>query len=220
MFLFCSLTGSVPKSFQSMTRLQTFLIQNNKLSGPLQNCFDPETQTVLEHVDVGNNHFTGTLPLSIFNGMSLLTFSAVRNCLSGSLSDDLCLAPNLNVLSLDGLHTAKECQNVFFPLISQSYLQSNYIHGTIAPCLFRLPSLQTLHLSGNGFTGPIIVPTSINSNFADLSLSYNLLTGTIPDIIQNKQWNSLDLSHNKLNGFLSHNIPSYDSNQNLKLSGG
>ena len=74
--------------------------------------------------------------------------------------------------------------------------------GAIPACLFHMPSLRTLHLSGNGHSGSLPSDAFPQLSLTDISLSHNALTGTIPLFIQHRLWNSLDLSFNKLTGAL------------------
>lgn len=66
--------------------------------------------------------------------------------------------------------------------------------GTLPACLLQMGNLTTLHLSGNGFTGPLPeVGEQLGKSLSDLSLSHNLLTGSIHLSIQNREWLNLDL---------------------------
>jgi hypothetical protein len=75
-----------------------------------------------------------------------------------------------------------------------------------------MPSLNTLHLSGNEITGSIPEDLILSDSLTDLVLSYNQLTGTIPVAIQVKEWNNLDLSYNRLTGELNENFHSFTTN--------
>eukprot|EP01034_Spumella_vulgaris_P047397 gene47397-biopygen15631 len=84
-----------------------------------------------------------------------------------------------------------------------------------------MPKLQTLHISGNNIEWSF--PTSIGNgkitigdSLTELSLAHNQLTGTVPDVIWNKQWISLDLSFNKLTGVIPGNL-NVSSNTSLTL---
>ena len=75
--------------------------------------------------------------------------------------------------------------------------------GTLPICLFQLPNLTTLHLSGNKFTGSIPSTVALSDALSDVSLSHNSLTGAIPEVIQQRRWYNLDLSYNRLSATLS-----------------
>jgi hypothetical protein len=76
------------------------------------------------------------------------------------------------------------------------------VHGTIPACLFDMPYLVSLHLAGNGLTGPLPELGAISAQLVDMAVSHNILTGTIPAIIQERGWLHLDLSYNRLSGSL------------------
>jgi Leucine-rich repeat (LRR) protein len=194
-------SGSLPRSLSNLTQLQELQVQNNHLSGTLDGVFDWRMQHQLSVIQVENNQLTGSLPAEVFALTGLLTFAAVSNCLQGTLPAQACNSSQLEALVLDGVSSAKACRSALLPGVSSSYSTTKTLHGTLPPCLFQLPSLTTLHLSGNGFTGqiPDIEPSA---SLLDLTLSHNLLTGSIPAPFQRRQWLELDLSYNRLSGTL------------------
>jgi Leucine-rich repeat (LRR) protein len=206
-------TGKFPATVQSAQLLEELSVQNNQLSGSLNAFLGGEDKAVktnfekLRNINLSGNRFTGTLPVNFFaNATSLQSFVATSNCLSGSIPEEICFASFLISLSLDGLSTAENCRVPLFSAVSSlfdGFAVRHFMQGTIPPCLYEMPSLQLLHLSGNGITGTISSNTRIADTLTDLSLSHNLITGTIPMNIQNKYWENLDLSYNKLTGTLS-----------------
>jgi hypothetical protein len=206
-----SLTGSIGSYFAGLKNLKILLLQNNELTGKVELLVNSAEQKVLNTIDLSNNKLSGSLPMeSIFNLPQLLSFAAVKNCLSGSLSEVICSSnQTLQVLALDGLSTAENCRNRIFPDISasQAYFLQHHLTGSIPDCLFtEMKALMTLHLSGNGLTGSIPDVSTISS-LQDLSLAYNQLTGTIPLALQEySSWANFDLSHNKIHGILDKRI--------------
>jgi Leucine-rich repeat (LRR) protein len=204
-------TGKVPSGVQGMQLLEEFFIQNNQLSGSLDGFLGgaeyvrKSNLAKLRNLNLFGNKFTGTLPYSFFaNATSLQSFVSGSNCLSGSIPEIICSVHFLITLSLDGLST--NCRVPLFTAVSplfDGFTVRHFLQGTIPPCLYEMPSLQLLHLSGNGITGSIPSNITIRDTLTDLSLSHNLLTGTIPNNIQTKYWENLDLSYNKLTGTLS-----------------
>jgi Leucine-rich repeat (LRR) protein len=198
-------SGSIPSGLSSLSALQELQLQDNDLTGSLTPLFEPSAQTALGVVLLENNRLTGTLPDAAFLLPVLTTLVAVGNCLHGTLPVTLCSAPLLRVLVLDGASSARACRRALLPgLVSSgsSYTTQLALYGTLPACLFHMPYLTTLHLSGNGFTGPL--PNAANSSDAllDVALSHNLLTGTISAAMQRREWGSLDLSYNRLSGSL------------------
>ncbi len=173
----------------------------------------------LVNFDVSNNQLTGTLPDFTFIAPSLKTFAASSNCIDGTISDNICTISSFTLLALDGLSTATKCRTKFFPSsrFFNGFYVNSYIKNGIPDCLFTMPNLQTLQLSGNGLTGSLPSNMNISNSLTDLSLSHNQLTGTIPLYIQEREWTNLDLSYNKLGGILSNDFHSYDDESSLSL---
>lgn len=160
------------------------------------------------------------LPSDIFQAPTLLSFAAVKNCFTGSIPSSICSATLLQTLALDGLHSAAGCthkiysslsHSLFTTIISMSsYELSSAIDGSIPSCIYSLPNLHTMHLSGNGIrdTFPSFAVSRwskdlpISASLTDLSLSHNSLRGEIPSAIQQHAWYNLDLSFNALSGTL------------------
>jgi hypothetical protein len=215
-------TGSIPSFYSNLTFLYQFFIQNNHLHGNMNQILN-ETflySFLLTNIDLSNNQFTGEISSFFFDirgkqSFSVLqSFAAVSNCLYTTIPSTICLNHNLTTLALDGLSASSNCQNRFFfhQLSSSSSFNGFYlkdtIQGSIPPCLFTMSNLQTLHLSGNGFTGSLSSTVmNVSHSLTDLSLSHNSFSGTIPNILQEKEnWINLDLSYNKLTGTLSNSF--------------
>jgi Leucine-rich repeat (LRR) protein len=210
------LTGPIPQSLRTLAKLQVLFLQNNMLTGPLYNSIRIVSLT---NIDVSNNQFTGFIPSFVQITPSLSSFAASSNCLSGTIPVDICELTTFTVVTLNGLSSSTKCRISYFPdsPLLTAFTVRNYLLNGIPSCLFRMPNLQTLHLSGNGLTGSLPSNVNISSSLSDLSLSHNQLTGTIPLSIQERSWINLDLSYNKLTGTLSSSFSSYDSESSLSL---
>jgi Leucine-rich repeat (LRR) protein len=187
------LSGTIPASFQQLRSLQLLMLQDNQLRGSIEGLFDSALQRNLSTVQLSGNQLTGTLPAAAFLLPSLSSFAAVENCFDGPLPEEaICSGTHLTALVLDGLHSASSCKRS----------RSRFTLGTLPPCVLSLPNLATLHLSGSGLTGSLSAEVTISAALTDLSLSHNLLTGTIPAGILDRDWDKLDLSYNRLAGTL------------------
>ena len=196
--------GKVP-SLSSLPQLQVVLLQNNGLTGNLDDVFDPITQLQIETIVLNNNQLTGTLPAAIFQ-LKLVTFVGSSNCFKGPLPiEPICNNFNMVSFVVDGMSSASSCRNKLF---ISAYALQHAIGGKIDICLFKLPNITTLHLSGNEFTGSIQSSITISNTLTDLSVSHNALTGSIPEQIQMKRWTNIDLSYNRLSGTLLSNFAS------------
>ena len=194
-------TGILEDKFVGSKRLRLLFANNNAFHGLLQNIFNITTQRSLRYVDLSSNQLSGTLSDTFFLYQNMSSFAVVKNCLSGSIPQAICTNPRMVSLALDGLHSAEYCQQHILPYL-HAYVLDNTISGTIPSCLFEMPYLNTLHLSGNGISGTLPDNVIISPSLSDLSLSHNELTGSIPLNIQDHNWENLDLSFNKLTGYL------------------
>ncbi|XP_009607538.1 putative inactive receptor kinase At5g58300 [Nicotiana tabacum] len=89
-------------------------------------------------------------------------------------------------------------------------LRANYLNGSLPSDLFSIPSLQSVYLQHNNFSGDI--PVSLSPRLGVLDLSFNSLTGKIPATIKSlSRLSVLNLQFNSLRG----EIPSLDT---LKLN--
>lgn len=215
-------TGTIPKTYESFILLQELFAEHNQFTGNIEQAISITNQRFIVNVDLSDNRFTGTLSGDYFlnKSDSLQTFSVSLNCLSGSIPDEICQVSSLTVLSLDGLTTAENCRNYIFPLTSSTvntFTSKRFFQQTIPSCLFHMPNLISLHMSGNGLTGTLPTNVSLSETLTDLSLSHNSLTGSIPQIIQKRSWTNLDLSYNKLTGILNDDCFKISDNGSLSL---
>jgi Leucine-rich repeat (LRR) protein len=213
------LTGSIPRDIARLSQLRELLLDQNQLTGTIESLFSP-SQGALETVLLARNSLTGTLPATLFALRSLNTVVFISNCFHGRLPESICNATSMRSLVMDGLSSAHTCRNPVLPR-SSAYTIERSVHGTVPACLFTLPKLNTLHMSGNGFTGALPELSEISTELIDVSLSHNILTGTIPSVIQRRQWYNLDLSFNRLTGLLVEDfatVPVYASSDDDILS--
>ena len=179
--------------------------------------FNSTLQQYITTIEVSDNQITGILPDEIFFIPTLSTFAAVSNCFHGSLPISICTSTSLSTLILDGLRSGSTCRDAILPGLSSRYMLQSHITGGIPSCLFSIPKLRTLHLSGNGLTGSLPNNAIIQSHLLDFSVSHNELTGTIPSQFHNRVWYNLDLSYNRLTGVLQLNTNTTETN-NIILS--
>jgi Leucine-rich repeat (LRR) protein len=143
------LTGTVPSElFQQFHALEIMRFQRNQLTGNLNGRFGGFL-SVVENVDFSDNRLSGSIPRDLFMLPSVLTIALTLNCFGGTLPQSMCAARNLTVLSLDGLGAAEQCKHaVKVPLTG--VVLDNTLTGTIPECVWTLPRLQVLHMTGNG----------------------------------------------------------------------
>eukprot|EP01036_Dinobryon_divergens_P030042 gene30042-39233_t len=214
------LTGHLPSSFSNLHSLVELFVEDNNFTGPIGQIFNSSVQRILSDIDLSSNSLSGTLPADVFSLKSLNSFAAVSNCITGSLPMSICEADQLNFLALDGMNTAANCRKPIFPAIKwlTTYTRVHNLEDGIPSCVFNLSSLQTLHLSGVGLNYALPSDLVISPTLSDLSLSNNIVTGIIPDSIQLRYWNNLDLSYNRITGTLRSDFPAYPSTSALNLA--
>jgi hypothetical protein len=155
-----------------MINLQALQISSNKIYGPL-----PENIGELRDLKVlnlDNNQMSGQLPESLFSLTNLTSLSLVRNRFNGTLSDSIGSLTKLRSLLL-------------------SY---NELSGSIPPSIFSLYTSTDLSLAHNKFNGSIPSETATFSSGVDLS--YNELTGGLPDSFEHATIPSIYLVGNRL----------------------
>lgn len=195
--------------YQALTRLQILSVANNNLRGRLDHLVNATAQTAMTNVDVSHNRFTGPIPIALFSLQSLDSFAASENCMTGTISAQICDAKNLTSLVLDGLSTAKHCRVNIFPNLPyfDSFTLEHTLSGTIPVCIFEITGIHTIHLNGNGLTGSLPSDLSFSSPLKDIALSHNMLEGTIPIGLQTRTMRELDLSYNRFDGTLDDDFP-------------
>eukprot|EP01034_Spumella_vulgaris_P028908 gene28908-35861_t len=226
------MSGTIPTERASeISTLQDILLQNNMFTGkfiipdptraPTPAPSDstqrrlagsptavPGQALSLLHVDFSNNRLKGTIPEQLFMyAPNLISFAAGKNCVQGTLPEVICSSPSLQQLMLDGMTTSTGCDSTRTGTLGEKFSRainrySDTKVGTIPPCLFAMPSLISLHLSGNGHTGCLPEIDYVSPALQDVTLSHNELTGSIPRILQEQSWLNMDLSYNKLTGLL------------------
>ena len=148
-------SGTIPKDLLSgMLSLEVLRFQRNRLTGSLTGHFlgdeGGRIYPSLVNVDFSDNRLSGNVPHDLFEAApNLLTVALTLNCFGGSLASSICAARNITVLSMDGLGAAQHCKHeVQMPLTG--VVLDNALTGTIPACVWSLPQLQVLHLTGNG----------------------------------------------------------------------
>ena len=151
-----NLSGTVPASLSTLTKLTLLDLSGNQLSGAIP----PRLRGLSEltTLDLSANGLSGAIPPGLGDLGELNELYLHDNALSGAIPPELG-----NLSSLDAL-----------------YLHGNALSGAIPPELGNLSSLEELSLWDNGLSGPI--PGSLGNllalrfaRFAD-----NSLTGCVP----------------------------------------
>ena len=205
------LSGLIPESITAMTSLVELVLQDNRLEG--FECIDRLGSSCifdmprLQRLDISDNKLGGTLPRQIFHLPALRSVALVNGCFHGNLHDDICLATDLEVLSLDGLTSSPHCRinQPFHPFpYGSGYIVRHYMSGSIPSCIWHMPNLTVLHIAGNGLTGTLPSSLPKDSKLINVSVAFNKISGPIPNDLQEFPFVELCVAYNKLSGVLSY----------------
>ncbi|MBO9564307.1 MAG: T9SS type A sorting domain-containing protein [Niastella sp.] len=207
-----NLSGSLPASLGSLSRLTNLYLYRNNLTGSI-----PSQLGNLQSLGVlslGENRLSGSIPTTLGNLSSLLLLDLRVNQLTGSIPSELRQLSNLNDLFLLGNQLTGGIPDFSgMPYLRTVALSGNRLSGSIPASLGNLSSLQGLALESNQLTGSIPAELGNLSNLTYLYLGVNNLSGSIPASLGNcTKLTALEMSNNAgLNG----TIPSSLGNLNL-----
>ncbi|KAL3504375.1 hypothetical protein ACH5RR_034216 [Cinchona calisaya] len=214
------LTGSVPTDLYNLRNLSKLLLLSNKLSGGIPpeigNC------TSLNRLRLGSNMFDGQIPSEI-GLLQYLTFLELsENQFTGAIPPDI---GNCKQLEMIDLHMNKLQGTIPLSFVSLSELNvldlsMNGISGNIPENLGKLSSLNKLVLHGNNITGLIPKSLGLCKDLQLLDVSSNSITGLIPDEIGQLQGLDilLNLSWNLLTGPIPQSFSNFSKLANMDLS--
>ncbi|KAL2537482.1 Leucine-rich repeat (LRR) family protein [Forsythia ovata] len=211
--------GPIPSSLSSLTNLQHLIIRVNSFSGSV-----PQSLTTfksLRTLDLSRNSLSGPLPNSINSLTSLTRLDLSYNRFTGFLPK---LPPNLNELAVKANSLSGSLNKSSFDGLTQLMvveLSENSFTGILEPWFFLLPSLQQINLANNSFTSVVILkPVNINSQLVAINLSFNRIEGFLPaNFSDYPTLRSLSLSYNRLRGPIPWQYSKKGSLQRLFLDG-
>ncbi|KAH9659106.1 putative LRR receptor-like serine/threonine-protein kinase [Citrus sinensis] len=190
------LTGKIPPSLGRLSSLQTLSVPENGLRGTLP----PELGKLsnLEELWLTSNNLRGDLPKDYENLKNLTILEIAGNYLSGPIPRFIAKWDNLYFLYVSDLQT----MGFSFPKsanlssISSLTLRNCSITGSIPPYIANWNQLGYLDLSFNNLTGGI--PNTLKKLFlSELYLTGNMLNGTLPDWIYSNVKKKGDLAYNE-----------------------
>ncbi|KAL6334772.1 hypothetical protein AAG906_021536 [Vitis piasezkii] len=228
------MSGEMP-NWIGNTTLRTLAMGNNSFK---------VKPTVLEHLHLQGNRFTGAIPEDFLNSLSLLTLDIRDNSLNGSIPKSIVALSNLRILLLGGNHLSGLIPNHLCQLtkISLMDLSNNSFLGqslgvwgisiwetTTSDNVFA-PSSQYFYINGDIYDeqDEVEFVTKYRSgsykgdilNFmSGLDLSCNNLTDEIPRELGNlSSLHALNLSHNELQGIIPKGFSNLSQIESLDLS--
>jgi hypothetical protein len=145
---------------------------------------------------VGNTSGVGSLPSGMASWTSLtylrIDCSRMTGCFSGG-PDAISLLPALQSLALRGLGSVTAPSQWSLPALTSLVLHDV---GQLAGTLPALQSLQSLDVSGAGFTALAALPASLQS----IGISNTPLAGSLPDVSSLTGLTSIAISGTQLSG--------------------
>ncbi|KAI3848404.1 hypothetical protein MKX03_036252 [Papaver bracteatum] len=243
-----NLSGRIPNIcreslYEETWHLTTLNLNGNKLQGKLlssiSNC------TMLEFLDVGNNHLNGGFPSWLGSIPELRVLVLRSNRFYGSLGNE-CNFPMLQIIDIssNGFSgvLSKECLSGWKAMMAYEtkaewnrkdhilgieYLMGKKLNyqveitnkGIEVKLVKIVTAFTSIDFSNNKFEGAIPIAIGNFTPLYNFNFSRNSLTGSIPSTFGNlKHLESLDLSQNKLTGEIPFQLASLSTLSVLNLS--
>eukprot|EP01018_Ginkgo_biloba_P000771 Gb_36909 [translate_table: standard] len=181
----------------------------------------------LQLIDLGDNHLTGVLPVSIGQlSTELYRLRLSGNNIGGETPKQIATLTNLRYLALRHNSFTGRIPSALGRLgnLERFYLDANKLEGSIASKICQqtglgLLSLYVLDLSHNTLRGKIPPEVAGLQNLIFLNLSWNMLEGRLPPKVGKMEHvQEIDISKHKLGGKIPATIESYSELQSPKLS--
>ncbi|KAG8482723.1 hypothetical protein CXB51_024253 [Gossypium anomalum] len=208
-----NLSGQIPLGIGKLKNLYVLLLSENKLTGSIPSEIGNMTNLIELYLE--SNYISNSIPSSLLHLPNLWYLSMASNLLEGPIPHEI---ESLNALGYLDLSDNKLSGPIPSQIGNLSNLRSlilanNNLSGRI-PLKIGGIYLYRLDLSHNNISGDI--PSQINSE--NIDLSHNLLQGVIPSQFGNlTQLSILDLSWNNLTGTIPE-FPFYVGNLNLSFN--
>ncbi|KAL5972300.1 hypothetical protein ACLOJK_041553 [Asimina triloba] len=194
------LNGSIPAGVGDLQRLAILQLGNNSLTGPVP----PELGNCrnLIWLDLNSNQLTGPLPPMLSNQSGKIVPGVVSGkqfAFARNEGGTACRGSG-GLLEFEGIRTDRLAAH---PMLRSCSSMRIYTGTTVYSFQSHNGSMIYLDLSYNSLSG--IIPDAFGSMFylQVLNLGHNMLTGTIPQSLGNlKEIGVLDLSHNDIQGFI------------------
>ncbi|KAJ0986382.1 hypothetical protein J5N97_004738 [Dioscorea zingiberensis] len=219
------ISGSIPEELGNITTLNILVLEDNLLQGSIPSSLGKLRN--LEQLLLSGNNLTGELPKTLGNLKNLTYFRIDGNPISGKIPSFIVNWSKIKYLEMQGtilegpfppnfstLETLSELRvtdwkggdGKFPPLenmigLTRLVLRNLSISGELPNYIPRMANLKTLDLSFNFLTGRIPESyISLENHISFIFLTNNNLTGAIPDWILNTRKQLIDISYNSFNG--------------------
>ncbi|XP_073280892.1 probable LRR receptor-like serine/threonine-protein kinase At1g07650 isoform X2 [Primulina huaijiensis] len=195
--------GTVPAELGKLINLENLILSDNNLTGEL-----PKELNNLTNLTelLSSNRFSGNIP-SFLSWTQLQMLEMQASGFEGPIHSSISVLKNLTELRISDLNGGAST----FPLLrdmtrmNKLMLRSCNLSGEIPGYLKNMPALKILDLSFNSLTGEIPDLEGLN-NLQNTYLTQNFLTGSVPEWMKNRDTRyQFDLSYNN---FTETSVPS------------
>ncbi|XP_060669237.1 receptor-like protein 35 isoform X3 [Ziziphus jujuba] len=238
----CGLYGMFPKEIFQVPTLTILDISRNELLGGSLPEFPLDSD--LQSLVLYGTNFSGSLPASIGNLGQLSRLDIYHCQFSGSLPKSMANLTQLVHLDLSSnMFTVPIPSFNMSKILMEINLSNNSLNGNIPSSLFALPSLDSIHLANNQFSGVDEFPNVSSSVLKSIDLRSNKLQGTVPSSlfalpslesihlgknqfsrvdefpnVSSSVLNSIDLSSNNLRGTVPSSLFTLPSLEEIDLA--
>ena len=178
------LSGILPADLGKLSALRRLNLGNNKFFGNLPSDFFNAKE--LKSLILSGNSLSGPLPLQIGKLNSLRTLDLSQNSFNGSLPSSIVQCKKLKILCLDKNSFSGPLPDGFgtsLTSLQKLNLSDNRFTGSVPGDMGNLLNLRaTLDMSHNLFNGPIPASLGKLPRTVYIDLTYNNLSGPIPQI--------------------------------------
>ncbi|XP_019187480.1 PREDICTED: polygalacturonase inhibitor-like [Ipomoea nil] len=162
-----------------------------------------ETTNRITTLNVITADFAGQIPASVgdLTYLKTLIFHKVAK-LTGNIPSSVTKLTHLTFLEVSWTNVSGAVPAFLSQLKNLTYLDLSFnnFSGSIPESLGELKNLEALHLDRNKLTGTIPESFGKFPKAPALYLSHNQLTGTLPESFAKLDFETIDLSRNKLEG--------------------
>ncbi|KAG2334371.1 hypothetical protein Bca52824_005551 [Brassica carinata] len=207
-----SLSGALPNFTSVFSRLTVLNIRNNSVSGSLPSLWDDSGVSGFSVIDLSSNKFSGSIPQTFFTFGSLRSLNLSMNNLEGSIPFRVKGASELLALTS-------------YPEMESLDLSTNSLTGTLPGDIGTMEKIKVLNLANNKLSGEVPIDLNKLSGLEYLDLSNNGFNGQLPDKLPS-QMVRFNVSYNDLSGVVPEGLRSYPrssfypGNSKLILPGG
>ncbi|PPD67828.1 hypothetical protein GOBAR_DD35293 [Gossypium barbadense] len=189
------LTGSIPRGLANLRNLTSLVLENNRLSGTLPAALGNLPK--IERLHLSSNNFTGEIPEMFANLTSLKEFRISDNNFTGQIPDFIFRNwTNLEQIYIEASGLSGPIPSINATLENLEYIIISDLNGantTFSQLVIdaTLPKLDRFMLRSCNLIGEIPASFGTFTSIKILDLSFNRLSGKIPDELSNLDFDNI-----------------------------